>query len=96
MPKKQEQPKPLFPLKHDFAKSLDNYIHQAGMLSDAVRTLIQMDQILHFALAYTSVLEHIHTFRSIQKMKCSFDLADREFASSRQPFDILCSKRSMA
>ncbi len=45
MAKKQEQPKPLFPLKHDFIKSLDTYIHQAGMLSDAVCTLIQMDQI---------------------------------------------------
>lgn len=45
MAKKQEPPKPLFPLKHDFYASLDNFAHQAGMLADMCRQLIQMNAV---------------------------------------------------
>jgi hypothetical protein len=40
MARRQEAPKPLFPLKHEFVASLDQYIHKAGMLGDAVRTIV--------------------------------------------------------
>lgn len=38
-------PEPLFPLKHEFYASLDNFAHQAGMLADAVRQLIDMGAV---------------------------------------------------
>lgn len=45
MAKTKEPPKPIFPLKHEFYASLDNFIHQASMLSDAVRQAIDMGAI---------------------------------------------------
>jgi hypothetical protein len=39
---KKEPPQPLFPLKHRFTDSLDNYIHVAGMLAEAVNTALSM------------------------------------------------------
>jgi len=45
MAKVKEPPKPLFPLKHDFYASLDNFAHQAGMMADMCRQLIQMDAV---------------------------------------------------
>lgn len=41
----KEQVKPLFPLKHDFVKSLERYTHKAGMLADAVQTLIDLNAL---------------------------------------------------
>lgn len=37
-----EQIKPLFELKHDYDASLERFIHEAGMLRDAVDTLLTM------------------------------------------------------
>lgn len=45
MAKQKEPPKPIFPLKHDFYASLDNFIHQAGMLADLVEQLHNMDAL---------------------------------------------------
>lgn len=42
---KKQPPKPLFPLRHDFVASLDNYTHQAGMLRDAASQLLKMGKI---------------------------------------------------
>jgi len=42
---KKEPPKPLFPLKHEFYASLDRFVHEAGMLADAVRQAMQLDLI---------------------------------------------------
>lgn len=44
MPKK-EPAKALFDVKHDFYSALDNYVHQAGMLADAVRTALHQGAI---------------------------------------------------
>lgn len=38
---KKQPPKPLFPLKHDFVDSLDNYILQASSLASAVGMLVR-------------------------------------------------------
>jgi hypothetical protein len=38
---KKEPPKPIFPLKHEFYASLDNFIHKAGMLRDVVGIILQ-------------------------------------------------------
>ena len=38
---KKEPPKPLFPLKHEFVDSLDNYIQQSGALAQAVGMLLR-------------------------------------------------------
>lgn len=46
MAKKQEPAKPLFPLKHEFAASLDAFCHEAGMLRDAVRQMLQMPGVM--------------------------------------------------
>lgn len=40
MAKSKEKPKPIFPLKHDFYASLDNFIHEATMLADVVKMTI--------------------------------------------------------
>lgn len=48
--KKKEAPKPLFPLKPEFYASLDNFVHQAGMLADSVRQLIDMGAVNKAAL----------------------------------------------
>lgn len=40
---KPKTPLPLFPLKHDFVASLDRFIHEAGMLRDAVKTVLTID-----------------------------------------------------
>lgn len=45
MAKKQDPAKPLFPLKHEFYASLDNFTHQAGMLADMCRQMIQLDAV---------------------------------------------------
>ncbi len=45
MKKAKEAPKPLFPLKHDFYASLDNFAHQAGMLADMCHQLIQLNAV---------------------------------------------------
>jgi len=37
---KKDPPKPLFPLKYEFAASLDRYIHEAAMMADALRTVL--------------------------------------------------------
>lgn len=41
----KDNPKPIFPLKHEFYASLDNFIHQAGMLADAVDTCLSTGAI---------------------------------------------------
>jgi hypothetical protein len=43
---KKEPVKPLFPLKHEFAASLDRFVHEAGMLRDAVQQLLQMGKVV--------------------------------------------------
>jgi hypothetical protein len=43
MSRKKELPKPLFPLKNDFVKALDNFVHQAGVLNVHVRALLSAD-----------------------------------------------------
>jgi len=45
MAKKQKPAKPLFPLKHEFYASLDQYTHEAGMLRDVVDQLLKMGAI---------------------------------------------------
>lgn len=45
MAKSKTPPKPLFPLKHEFIESLDKFIHEAGMLRDAVRQAIQLKAV---------------------------------------------------
>lgn len=45
MAKQKEPPKPMFPLKHDFYASLDNFIHQAGMLAEVVEQLHKMGKL---------------------------------------------------
>ena len=45
MARKPVDAKPLFPIKHDFVASLDRFIHEAGMLRDAVRQAIQLDAV---------------------------------------------------
>lgn len=42
---KEPPVEPLFPLKHRFSKSLDRYLHEAGMLADAVRVVLLHSQI---------------------------------------------------
>ena len=42
MAKSKEPVKPIFETKHEFAASLDRFVHEAGMLRDAVRQLLQM------------------------------------------------------
>lgn len=46
MAKKQEPPKPLFPLKHEFYASLDAFAHQAGMLADSVSQALQIEGVI--------------------------------------------------
>ena len=45
MAKSKEKPKPLFPLKQDFYASLDNFAHQAGMLADLCKQMIQLNAV---------------------------------------------------
>ena len=42
MAPEREEPKPFFPLKHEFVDSLDRFIHTANMLAVAARNVIQM------------------------------------------------------
>ena len=49
MARKQEEPKPFFPLKHEFVASLDRFIHTANMLAVAVRDVIQWKGCNHAA-----------------------------------------------
>jgi hypothetical protein len=42
---KKELIKPIFPLKHEFYTSLDRFIHEAGMLNDAVRQIVRMVEL---------------------------------------------------
>ena len=46
MPKRKDEVKPLFPVKHEFYASLDRFAHEAGMLADAVRQTLQMPDII--------------------------------------------------
>jgi len=45
MAKKLDQVKPLFPLKHEFVASIDKFIHEATMLRDCARQLLEMSVI---------------------------------------------------
>ena len=45
MAKKSEPPKPIFPLKHEFYASLDHFIHEAGMLADAVKQAMDLGAV---------------------------------------------------
>lgn len=45
MAKKQEPLKPMFPLKHEFYASLDNFLHQSGMLADLCHQMIRLDAV---------------------------------------------------
>lgn len=38
---KKEEPRPMFPVKHEFYASLDRFIHEAGMLADSLRTVLR-------------------------------------------------------
>jgi hypothetical protein len=49
MARKKEEPKPFFPLKHEFVDSLDRFIHTANMLALAVRNVIQLKGCNHVA-----------------------------------------------
>lgn len=42
MAKSKEQVRPIFEVKHEFVASMDRFVHEAGMLRDAVRQLLQM------------------------------------------------------
>lgn len=46
MAKKSDPPKPIFPIKHEFYASLDNFIHEAGMLADSVRQMLGMPGVI--------------------------------------------------
>ncbi len=45
MAKKKEQPKPIFPLKHEFYESLDHLLQQAINLMQAVDQAIELGAI---------------------------------------------------
>lgn len=45
MAKSKDPVKPIFPLKHEFYETLDKYIHESGMLADAVRQAIQLGAV---------------------------------------------------
>jgi hypothetical protein len=42
---KKDPVKPLFPLKAEFYASVDNFAHQAGMLADMCKQMIQMNAV---------------------------------------------------
>lgn len=42
---KKTEIRPLFDVKNEFVASMDRFIHEAGMLRDAVRTMLQMGKI---------------------------------------------------
>lgn len=42
MAKTKEPVRPIFDTKFEFVASLDRFVHEAGMLRDAVRQLLQM------------------------------------------------------
>lgn len=44
MARKQDAPKPLFPLKHDFLRAFENVCQQATMMLTAVDTVIKHDK----------------------------------------------------
>jgi hypothetical protein len=39
------EPKPFFPLKRQFVESLDRFVHEAGLLANAVRAAIQVQEV---------------------------------------------------
>lgn len=41
----KREPKPLIPLKSDFVLSLDRFVHEAGMLADAVETALKLGAV---------------------------------------------------
>ncbi len=43
--KKSNPPPPFFPLKHDFARSLDHYVEEANALAEVVRTCLGNNMI---------------------------------------------------
>lgn len=45
MPRQKEPLKPIFPLKHEFDATLDEYLHRANMLATVVRICLQTDAI---------------------------------------------------
>ena len=46
MARKTEPAKPLFPLKHDFYRSLDVYIEKASMLASICQSLAREDGLI--------------------------------------------------
>ena len=56
---------PMFSIKHEFARSLDWFTHEAGMLADAVRTMLQHDGAVNPA-ARAILTERLAAFRTAQ------------------------------
>jgi hypothetical protein len=40
MTKKEDAPRPLFPTKHEFYKSLDRFVDEAGLLANLMRSFL--------------------------------------------------------
>lgn len=46
MSRNKPEPKSIFPVKHEFYDALDNFIHEAGMLSNAVKSVLDLSKSL--------------------------------------------------
>lgn len=62
MTKRKEPIKPIFPLKHEFYASLDRFIHEAGMLAQAVEQLIDMPNVFRSDEAKKLLRERLTAF----------------------------------
>jgi hypothetical protein len=58
----KKPPKPLLSVKFDFTESLDNFVHHAGMLADAVRMILDMPGVIANPVARKSLQERLDTF----------------------------------
>lgn len=59
---KKEPPKPMFPLKHQFYDSLDNYIHNARILADSVRTFVDLGEAANLKAFKEKLQERLDAF----------------------------------
>ena len=62
MAKKHQPPKPMFPLKHEFYASLDVFTHEAGMLADATKQILDLPDIITNKAARKLLQERLDAF----------------------------------